>query len=131
MQEQLGANGCPIFIASVTLDLFDQSKMFKWGVILDGPQGANFWGIPTEVQDVNSAERHRQFRLSGSEAEPQVERYYVTYGRRLGANKHFASGSACILPFGLPTRKRWKWFSGIRLTAILPTTAPGLIRRCP
>ena len=94
MQEQLGANGCPIFIASVTLDLFDQSKMFKWGVILDGPQGANFWGIPTEVQDVNSAERHRQFRLSGSESEPQVERYYFTYGRRLGANKHFASGSA-------------------------------------
>ncbi len=94
MQEQLGANGCPIFIASVTLDLVDQGKMFKWGVILDGPQGANFWGIPTEVQDANSAERHRQFRLSGSEAEPQVERYYFTYGRRLGANKHFASGSA-------------------------------------
>ena len=94
MQEQLGANGCPIFIASVTLDLVDQGKMFKWGVILDGPQGANFWGIPTEVQDANSAERHRQFRLSGSEAEPQVEHYYFTYGRRLGANKHFASGSA-------------------------------------
>ncbi len=30
---------------------------------LDGPQGSNFWGIPTEVQDVNSVERHRQFRL--------------------------------------------------------------------
>ena len=25
---------------------------------------------------------------------PQVERYYFTYGRHLGANKHFAAGSA-------------------------------------
>jgi len=94
MQEEVGEDGCPIFKASISLDLADQDKTFKWGVILDGPQGSNFWGIPTEVQDVNSVERHRQFRLNGGGGAPQVERYYFTYGRRLGANKHFAAGSA-------------------------------------
>jgi 1,4-alpha-glucan branching enzyme len=48
MQEEIGADGCPIYKASVSLDLADQAKTFKWGVVLDGPQGANFWGIPTE-----------------------------------------------------------------------------------
>ena len=76
---------------SASLDLADQGKTFKWGVVLDGPQGSNFWGIPTEVQDMNSVERYRQFRLTGG-GTPQVERYYFTYGRRLGANKHFATG---------------------------------------
>ena len=94
MQEEIGADGCPIFKASVSLDLTEQAKTFKWGVVLDGPQGANFWGIPTEVQDINSVARHCQFRLDASGAVPQVERYLFTYGRRLGANKHFAVGSA-------------------------------------
>ena len=73
MLEEIGIQGCPIFKASVTLDLSDQDKIFKWGVVLDGPQGANFWGIPTEVQDINSTERYRQFRLSG-EAQAEAER---------------------------------------------------------
>jgi 1,4-alpha-glucan branching enzyme len=91
MQEDVGEDGCPIFKASISFDLADQGKTFKWGVVLDGPQGSNLWGIPTEAQDVNSVERHRQFRLKWGGA-PQVERYYFTYGRRLGANKHFAAG---------------------------------------
>jgi 1,4-alpha-glucan branching enzyme len=94
MQEEVGEDGCPIFKASLSLDLADQDRKFKWGVVLDGPQGSNFWGIPTEVQDVNSVERHRQFRLNRGGGAPQVERYYFTYGRYLGANKHFAAGSA-------------------------------------
>ena len=93
MQEEIGEQGCPVFKASVTLDLSDQDKIFKWGVLLDGPQGANFWGIPSEAQDINSAERHRQFRLCVNQAETQIEHYYFTYGRRLGANKHIATGS--------------------------------------
>src|SRR5688572_30188427 len=93
MQEDTGQDGCPIFTTSALLDLAAQDKTFKWGVILDGPQGSNFWGISTEVQNVNSAERHRQFRLNGG-GPPQIERYYFTYGRHLGANKHFAAGSA-------------------------------------
>jgi len=93
MQEELGEDGCPIFKASISLELADRDKTFKWGVVLDGPQGSNFWGIPTELQDVNSVERYRQFRIS-SDGGRQVERYYFTYGRYLGANKHFAAGSA-------------------------------------
>ncbi len=94
MQEEIGEDGCPTFKATVSLDLADQGQTFKWGVVLDGPQGANFWGIPTEVQDVNSVDRYRQFRLNDGGGAPQVERYYFTYGRRLGANKRFAAGSA-------------------------------------
>jgi 1,4-alpha-glucan branching enzyme len=94
MQEEIGADGCPIFKAAASLDLADQGKTFQWGVVLDGPQGANFWGIPTEVQDIHSVERHRQFRLDGGGAASRVERYYFSYGRRLGANKHFTAGSA-------------------------------------
>src|SRR5262245_18030883 len=88
MQEAVGDDGCPMFRASVTLDLADQQRMFRWGVALDGPQGNNLWGIPTEVRDVNSTARFRQFRLNGGTT--QTERYCLTYGRRLGANKHFA-----------------------------------------
>jgi len=91
MREEVGEDGCPIFRASIPIDLTDSDKTFKWGVILDGPQGSNFWGIPTEVQDVNSVERYRQFRPNGGRV-PQVERYFFTYGRRLGANKHFLAG---------------------------------------
>jgi 1,4-alpha-glucan branching enzyme len=92
MQEDVGEDGCPIFKASVALDLADSHRTFKWGVALDGPQGSNLWGIPTEIQDVNSVDRYRQFRLTGGAA--QVERYYLTYCRRLGANKHGSRGSA-------------------------------------
>ncbi|MGH9175514.1 MAG: alpha-amylase family glycosyl hydrolase, partial [Vicinamibacterales bacterium] len=92
MQEGVGEDGCPMFSASVALDLADQEQTFKWGVVLDGPQGSDFWGIPTEVQDVNSVERYRQFRPSGGATE--VERYYFTYGRRLGANKHLSPVTA-------------------------------------
>ena len=93
MQEKIGPDGCPIFEASVSLDLADRDKTFNWGVLLDGPQGTNFWGIPTEVQDDKSTARLRQFRLDGGGAAPQVEQYYFTYLRRLGANKHYAAGS--------------------------------------
>ena len=101
MQEDIGEDGCPAFKASVSLDVGDQDKTFKWGVLLDGPQGANFWGIPTEIRDANSTERYRQFRLA-SGASPQIERYYFTYGRRLGANKHLEkNGAKPSLRFGV------------------------------
>src|SRR5690349_19964488 len=51
MQGAIGEDGCPIFTASLSLDRADQHQTFKWGVVLDGPQGSNFWGIPTELQD--------------------------------------------------------------------------------
>ncbi len=92
MQEGVGQDGCPMFSAPVALDLADAGKTFRWGVVLDGPQGANFWGIPTEVQDVNSVDRCREFRLSAAAGTSQVERYFFSFGRRLGANKVFAAG---------------------------------------
>lgn len=92
MEDATGEDGCPIFKASISLDLTDQQKTFKWGVLLDGPQGANFWGIPTEVQDINSTERYREFRLTGGVV-PQIEEYYFTYCRRLGANKKLTAKS--------------------------------------
>ena len=96
MQEKTGADGCPMFTASVSFDLQDRDRTFRWGVVLDGPPGSNFWGVPTEVHDIHSVERYREFRIrQGSEA--QTERYYLTHCRHLGANKHFAS------PNGAPT----------------------------
>jgi 1,4-alpha-glucan branching enzyme len=94
MQEQKGSDGCPVFVASVVLDLIDQDKTFKWGVVLDGPQGVNFWGIPTEIHDANSTERYRQFQINDANNVLQTERYYFTYSRRLGANKHFITANA-------------------------------------
>ncbi|MBP6368050.1 MAG: alpha amylase C-terminal domain-containing protein [Nitrosomonas sp.] len=92
MEESIGEDGCPIFKTVVSIDLVDQGRIYKWGVVLDGPQGANFWGIPTEVRDIHSVERYRQFKVKGVSEAPQVECYYFTYNRRLGANKHFAAG---------------------------------------
>lgn len=92
MQAAIGEDGCPIFTASFSLDGDEHGQTFKWGVVLDGPQGSNFWGIPTEVQETNAVARYRQFRLHDGDA-PHVERYYFTYGRRLGANKYFTAGS--------------------------------------
>src|SRR5438552_371955 len=84
MQEITGEDGCAAFEVTASLDLADQEKTFQWGVLLDGPQGSNLWGIPTEVQDVNSVDRLRQFQLRGPSPTPWVERYYFTYLRRLG-----------------------------------------------
>lgn len=101
MREVVGADGCPSFVATVSLDLADAGREFRWGVVLDGPQGANLWGIPTEVRDVSSAERYRTFRLAPAGA-PQVERYALTYLRRLGANKrHAGQGGPARLWFGV------------------------------
>lgn len=93
MWEVTGEDGCPSFRATVQLDWADNGKLFKWGVVLDGPQGANFWGIPTEVKDVHSADRYLQFYLHPEPSDIQVETYYFTYGRRLGANKYFFKGN--------------------------------------
>src|SRR5687767_7805980 len=79
MQQQIGEDGCPVFIASISLDSADRDKIFKWSVILDGPPGANLWGIPTEVQDINSVDRYREFRIIDG-IDNQTEYYYFTYG---------------------------------------------------
>ncbi len=92
MQEETGTDGCPIFKATINFDLANQGKTFKWGVVIDGPQGANFWAIPSEVQDINSVERYRQFQLSGDTSTSQIECYYYTVGRRLGGCPKISQG---------------------------------------
>src|SRR5947209_572256 len=57
-------DGCPCFTATVALDEGEVGKQFRWGVSLDGPGGANGWGIPTEINDVNSTQRYREFSLA-------------------------------------------------------------------
>ncbi|MCC2643221.1 MAG: Alpha amylase catalytic region [Nitrospira sp.] len=99
LQEVVGEDGFPTFTASISFDLADRNRIFKWGVVLEGPQGSNFWDIPTKVPDINSAERYRVFKLSRTA--PQVERYYFTHCRRLGANKYLflrCQGEAYLQP---------------------------------
>jgi len=93
MQEVTGEDGCPVFRGAVLLDLADSDKTFEWGVVIDGPQGNNLWAITTELKDVNSADRYREFRIE-ADGSKQVERFFFTVGRRLGANKRFAHPNA-------------------------------------
>ncbi len=86
-------DGCPCFTAKVELDDSDLGTTFRWGVFVDGPQGANVWGIPTEVHDMNSSERYREFTLT-ADAASRSQDFYLTYTRRLGARKYFSDGAA-------------------------------------
>ncbi len=97
MQEVTGEDGCPMSQGSVSVDLADSAKTLKWGVILDGPSGSNFWGIPTEVPDVNSTDRHREFRLAPG-GDTQTERYFFRHCRRLGANKRVMTRGGATSP---------------------------------
>jgi 1,4-alpha-glucan branching enzyme len=86
-------DGCPCFTATVQLDEAELGSRFRWGVRLDAPGAANVWGIPTEVNDMRSAERFREFTLTAAPASRQQE-FYFTYARRLGARKVFAGAGA-------------------------------------
>jgi 1,4-alpha-glucan branching enzyme len=85
-------DGCPCFTATVGLDDSAVGTRFRWGVRLDGPLGANIWGIPTEINDMNSAERYREFELA-ADASSRRQDFYFTYTRRLGARKFFTDGA--------------------------------------
>jgi 1,4-alpha-glucan branching enzyme len=79
-------DGCPGFAATVQFDDALAGRSFRWGVRLDGPQEANAWGIPTEVPDPHAVDRFRVVRLPDAGADLD-EFYYLTYTRRLGAQK--------------------------------------------
>jgi 1,4-alpha-glucan branching enzyme len=121
MQELTGEDGCPMFQASVSLDLADSAKTFGWGVILDAASGGkNFWGIPTEVPDLDSTDRHRSFQIAPGVG-VQVERYFLTHCRRLGANKRVAAtGGAVKLAFGV-------WAPDAQAVDVVFGTASGYI----
>lgn len=89
MSAGIAEDGCPCFTATVQLDEAELGTRFRWGVRLDGPGAANVWGIPTEVNDMRSAERFREFELTAAPGSRQQD-FYFTYARRLGARKVFS-----------------------------------------
>ena len=91
MTEYTAEDGCPAFRAIINLDDSQIGQTFRWGVSVDTQQRSNVWGIPTEVNDVASTERYRSFTLRGAD---QIERYYLTHCRRLGANKLYVDSQA-------------------------------------
>lgn len=93
MVAMTGDDGCPGFSAKVKFDAVGVGATFQWGVVFDTPSAANLWAIPTESQDPNSTDRTRHFVL-GPTGSNQVERYFFTYARRLGARKVYPKGIA-------------------------------------
>jgi 1,4-alpha-glucan branching enzyme len=105
-----GEDGCPAFVATVGFDPGMVGKTFHWGVRLDGPQGEKQWGIPTEVPDPESRDRHRNFVLQRSGGtKMQIESYHLTHCRRLGAQKIFPEGSSAPgIRFSVWAPHAWK-----------------------
>jgi 1,4-alpha-glucan branching enzyme len=92
------ADGCSAFRATVSLDDSQIGQEFRWGVSVDTASQPNVWGIPSEVNDPGLTERYRTFTLR---APDQVERYYVTHCRRLGANKLVNPGKTPAIQFSV------------------------------
>ncbi len=90
MEPFTAEDGCPAYRATVTLDDGQIGWWFRWGVTLDAPGRPNLWGIPNEINDPESTERYRLFRLDWA---GQVVRFYLTHCRRLGANKLWTEGT--------------------------------------
>ena len=89
MAPGIAEDGCPCFTATVHLDEAELGTRFRWGVRVDCPGMANVWGIPTEVNDMRSTERFREFALTAA-PESRRQDFYFTYARRLGARKVFS-----------------------------------------
>jgi 1,4-alpha-glucan branching enzyme len=101
MREVVGEDGCPAFTATVDLELADAARTFRWGVVVDAGSGSNQWGIATEIADPASTDRYRELRLLPPGC-TQVERYHLTWCRRLGAQKlHPGPGGTPGLRFRL------------------------------
>ena len=88
MTEIVAEDGCLAFTAVVEFENAQAGRAHRWGVRLDGPQGANAWGINLEVPDAESQDRYRTVVLPNVGASKE-ERYWFTYSRRLGAQKRY------------------------------------------
>ena len=84
MKKFTAPDGCPAWRTDVRLDDAQRGWTFRWGVIVDTQHQTAAWGIP------NSSAQHRSFELR---EDGQVERYYLTQCRRLGANKLWREGT--------------------------------------
>ena len=92
MQQAIAEDGCPCLETTVEFDESQAGRQFQWGVVLDGPAGTDLWGIPTEINHGASQERYRTFTLQASSGNPQLEKYYLTNCRYLGAQKYYRPG---------------------------------------
>ena len=102
MAETTAMDGCPVFTASVQFSSEDVGRPFRWGVVLDNSEVSNFWGIPTEIADSNSAQRYLYFSIQSGSSSQRTQKYYLTHCRRLGANKIQPSGGGSLaLHFGV------------------------------
>jgi 1,4-alpha-glucan branching enzyme len=90
MKKFTAPDGCPAWRANVLLDDAQRGRTFHWGVIVDTQQRTCAWGVPTEVGEPNSSMQYRSFSLR---EDGQVERYWLTHCRRLGANKLWRKGA--------------------------------------
>lgn len=86
-------DGCPGFSATALFDAGEVGTTFQWGVKFDTPSAVNLWAIPTEIQDANKTDRVREFDLKPA-GSGQIEKFFFTYARRLGARKVFPAGPA-------------------------------------
>ena len=89
MKEFTAPDGCPAWRADVMLDNGQRGWTFRWSVLVDTQHRKGASGIPTEVGDPNSSAQYRSFELR---ADGQLERYWFTHCRRLGANKLWLEG---------------------------------------
>jgi 1,4-alpha-glucan branching enzyme len=86
MDSATDPDGCPCFEAEIRFDDSQIGAAFRWGVMLDGPAGADLWGIAAEVDDETSSARERSFTLRDG---TQTEAYYLTTCHKLGpARQH-------------------------------------------
>ena len=86
MRPIVAEDGCPAFVADVNLQ-GGNGQDFRWGVVVTTATRKDIWGIMPEVRDRNSNRRERGFVLGAGD--DQVETYYLTQARRLGAQKYF------------------------------------------
>ena len=91
MTEIIAEDGCPAFTVTVHFDASEVGKPFEWSVRLDTPVASDVRGVATEVKDANKTDRVRRFQLQPAGSN-QIEEYYLTYARRLGARKVFSGG---------------------------------------
>jgi 1,4-alpha-glucan branching enzyme len=87
MRPIVAEDGCPGF--EVEVDLQGKGQEFRWGVVITTAARGNVWGIMPEIRDRNSTKRERSFMLSDDATQEVC--YYLTYARRLGAQKHYDS----------------------------------------
>jgi 1,4-alpha-glucan branching enzyme len=91
MESVLAEDGCPAFHATVQLDDAAVGSEFHWTVIVDTADAASICAVATEANDAASPDRTRRFVLTDGAG--QVERYWLTNCRRLGANRVFVDGA--------------------------------------